>query len=365
MFGPSSIGTDRDALRRALHVSLRDVLMDVAADTGAVPNSGDPLFAQQQSQLRMQGSNPHLQAMASRHLAFPAGAMPQNPAFNMNAHVDQQQQLLNAAVMNEQRLLQQAREALTKQRLVMQEKKRQMILEENNQRMMEGSYLAFLREKMAAKGTLEPHEPSITPLALLALQGVRNGPQNQPVAPAAMPVAPVASQKKIANPLEALGSTLRNVDDPYVDVADMKDKTAVDPAQRKARGGVQIPFPEKLYTMLKEMEEQGKTDIVSFYSHGRAFGVHDPDRFVEEIMPKFFKMGKWNSFARQLNLYGFVRITTGPDAGGYYHELFLKGRPTLCQHMRRVGVPQGTDRRKNKAKGQSTDPDFYSMKPIA
>ena len=87
--------------------------------------------------------------------------------------------------------------------------------------------------------------------------------------------------------------------------------------------------------------------------------------FSTSNMPKFFKMGKWNSFARQLNLYGFVRITTGPDAGGYYHELFLKGRPTLCQHMRRVGVPQGTDRRKNKAKSQGTDPDFYAMKPIA
>ena len=367
MFGPSSTGTDRDALRRALHVSLRDVLMDVAADTAAVPNSRDSLFAQPQSQMRMRDENPHLQAMASRHLGFPAGAVSQNPSFNMNGSVDQQQQLFNAAaVMNEQRLLQQAREALTKQRLLMEEKKRQMLLEENNQRMMEGSYLAYLRGKMASKGKPEAQEANIPPLALLALQGRMSVQQNPSVvAPPAMPVAPVAAQKKISNPLEALGSTLRNVDDPYVDVSDMKDKTSLDPSQRKARGGVQIPFPEKLHTMLKEMEEQGKTDIVSFYSHGRAFGVHDPDRFVEEIMPKFFKMGKWNSFARQLNLYGFVRITTGPDAGGYYHELFLKGRPTLCQHMRRVGVPQGTDRRKNKAKSQGTDPDFYSMKPIA
>ena len=366
MFGPTN-GNDRDALRRALHVSLRDVLMDVAADTAAVPASRDAMFAPQQAQqqFRLHDENPHLQAMASRHLGFSSGMMGQNPAFNMNGSVDHQQ-LLNAAMMNEQRLLQQARNALTKQRLLAEEKKRQMLIEENKQRMLEGSYMAYLREKMSSKDKYDGQDSSIPPLALLALQGSRLAQQPQPIL-APPTTAPAPTQKKISNPLEALGSTLRNVDDAYVDVSDIQDKTAAaaDPAQRKARGGVQTPFPEKLHTMLQEMEAEGKTDIVSFYSHGRAFGVHDPDRFVDEIMPKFFKMGKWNSFARQLNLYGFVRITSGPDAGGYYHELFLKGRPNLSQHMRRVGVPQGTDRRKNKTKSQASDPDFYAMKPVA
>jgi len=117
--------------------------------------------------------------------------------------------------------------------------------------------------------------------------------------------------------------------------------------------------------MLKETEEAGKTDIVGFYPHGRAFGVFDMEKFVTEIMPKYFKQTRWNSFARQLNLYGFLRIGSGPDAGGYYHELFLKGRPTLCMHMRRVGVPGGEDRRKFRPKTNgSPDPDFYNMKPV-
>lgn len=363
MFGPSS-GNDRDALRRALHVSLRDVLMDVAADTATVPASRDAVFAPQQGQQQLGfNENPHLQAMASRHLGLSSGLMGQNSSYNMGASLDQQH-FLNAAMMNEQRLLQQARNALTKQRLLAEEKKRQMLLEENKQRMLEGSYMSYLREKMS-KDKPEGQDNNIPPLALLALQGSRMAQRHQEAAPPTMSTPSNASQKKISNPLEALGSTLRNVDDPYVDVSDIQEKSTSEPAQRKARGGVQIPFPEKMHTMLKAMEEQGKTDIVSFYSHGRAFGVHDPDRFVQEIMPKYFKMGKWNSFARQLNLYGFVRITSGPDAGGYYHELFLKGRPNLCQHMRRVGVPQGMDRRKNKTKSQASDPDFYAMKPVA
>jgi hypothetical protein len=116
--------------------------------------------------------------------------------------------------------------------------------------------------------------------------------------------------------------------------------------------------------MLMDIEKEGKTEIVSFYSHGRAFAIHDMDSFVYEIMPKYFKQSRLASFARQLNLYGFLRISTGPDTGGYYHELFLQGRPSLLHHMRRVGVPQGQDRRKFRPKQIAADPDFYSMKVI-
>jgi hypothetical protein len=62
---------------------------------------------------------------------------------------------------------------------------------------------------------------------------------------------------------------------------------------------------------------------------------------------------------------GFTRINSGPDAGGYYHELFLRGRPALSIHICRVGVPQATPRRRGvKAHDSMKTPDFYSMPPI-
>lgn len=169
--------------------------------------------------------------------------------------------------------------------------------------------------------------------------------------------------KHTSQTLNALGSSLRTRADPYIDVSHYAEAQPV--TSRRPRGGVAEPFPEKLHRMLNEVVADGHGDIVSFYAHGRAFGVHDMDRFCSEIMPKYFKQSKWNSFARQLNLYGFLRISNGPDAGGYYHELFLKGRPALSPYMRRVGVPAGDDRRKIRPKQQSaSDPDFYAMRPV-
>jgi hypothetical protein len=63
------------------------------------------------------------------------------------------------------------------------------------------------------------------------------------------------------------------------------------------------------------------------------------------------------SFQRQLNLYGFLRLTTPRDRGGYYHELFLRGRDDLVKVMLRTRV------KGNGIKGgaPSMQPDFYSM----
>ena len=133
--------------------------------------------------------------------------------------------------------------------------------------------------------------------------------------------------------------------------------------QRKGpKGGVKVPFPTKLHLMISKVEGSGLRHVVSWWDplhlvcvlffryatqtnkqcvhcirarqpHGRCFVVHKPKEFVADVMPTYFRQSKLTSFQRQLNLYGFVRITKGPDRGGYYHELFLRHKLFLCATM--------------------------------
>jgi hypothetical protein len=45
-------------------------------------------------------------------------------------------------------------------------------------------------------------------------------------------------------------------------------------------------FPVQLYSMLREVEGDGLSHIVSWQPHGRAFLVHDKEAFVNQVIPR-------------------------------------------------------------------------------
>mmetsp|Transcript_12001 Transcript_12001/g.28695 ORF Transcript_12001/g.28695 Transcript_12001/m.28695 type:complete len:353 (+) Transcript_12001:120-1178(+) len=98
-------------------------------------------------------------------------------------------------------------------------------------------------------------------------------------------------------------------------------------------------FPWKLHEMLDVVEQRGETSVVSWLPGGKAFRVHNPTQFVDQIMKKCFNQTKYKSFQRQLNLWGFERvIRESAEKGSYFHPLFLRGRRDLCQEMARQKV---------------------------
>jgi HSF-type DNA-binding len=121
-----------------------------------------------------------------------------------------------------------------------------------------------------------------------------------------------------------------------------------------------IPFPIKLYEMIEQMDSDGLSQVVSWQPHGRCFQVHEPEAF-KHLLQNYFKLSKIASFQRQLNLYGFQRLTAGLDKGSYYHELFLRNRSDLVGQIHRVKV-KGTSVR---AKANPQDePNFYMYPPV-
>ena len=79
-------------------------------------------------------------------------------------------------------------------------------------------------------------------------------------------------------------------------------------------------------------------------------------------MPHFFKQSKYASFQRQLNLYGFTRITNrGPDKGAVYHPCFVRNQQELVQNMTRRRIKGNMVR---KAILPEHQPNFYAKNEL-
>lgn len=86
---------------------------------------------------------------------------------------------------------------------------------------------------------------------------------------------------------------------------------------------------------LYELVDAGPPTVVSWSESGLSFLVSNTEIFCDEILPRHFRHNKLTSFQRQLNLYGFHRISKGIDAGRYRHPLFQRGRLDLLSSIKR------------------------------
>ena len=98
------------------------------------------------------------------------------------------------------------------------------------------------------------------------------------------------------------------------------------------------PFVRKAYQIVSD---NSTNEIVSWSEDGKSFTIHDPHRFEQSILPNYFKHNNLCSFVRQLNTYGFRKITTDILSGGqeFAHESFQRDYPdVLSEVVRRANV---------------------------
>jgi len=109
--------------------------------------------------------------------------------------------------------------------------------------------------------------------------------------------------------------------------------------RQKSGVGPQLSFLEKLVKML----DDENPDIVSWTTDGEAFVICDQQRFAGEVLPKYFRSAKWNSFQRQLNLYNFYVHNKSFDRLVYANPLFRRGRMDLIRLIKRSPVKRKAD----------------------
>ncbi|XP_052861614.1 uncharacterized protein LOC128268530 [Anopheles cruzii] len=105
--------------------------------------------------------------------------------------------------------------------------------------------------------------------------------------------------------------------------------------------GAGVPaFLAKLWRLV---EDSDTNDLISWSTDGRSFIIQNQAQFAKELLPLNYKHNNMASFIRQLNMYGFHKITS-IDNGGlrfdkdemeFTHPCFQKDHPYLLEHIKR------------------------------
>ncbi|XP_068663006.1 heat stress transcription factor B-3-like [Aristolochia californica] len=91
------------------------------------------------------------------------------------------------------------------------------------------------------------------------------------------------------------------------------------------------PFLLKTHMLV---EDPATDEIISWNPQGTTFIVWQPAEFARDLLPTIFKHCNFSSFVRQLNTYGFRKVSSG--RWEFQNDLFRRGeRELLCEIKRR------------------------------
>ncbi|KAI1319539.1 hypothetical protein EDD11_003809 [Mortierella claussenii] len=102
---------------------------------------------------------------------------------------------------------------------------------------------------------------------------------------------------------------------------------------------VRSMFVDKLFRMVEDPTIQ---HLISWAKEGDMFYVYNCIKLSDAILPKFFKHNNWQSFVRQLNMYGFHKKESNLNRKNpetqrwqFYHPHFQRDFPHLRKNIKR------------------------------
>ena len=105
----------------------------------------------------------------------------------------------------------------------------------------------------------------------------------------------------------------------------------------------QSPITAFLAKLWALVNDPSCDDLIAWDPSGGSFHVYDQARFAREILPRYFKHNNFASFIRQLNMYGFRKMSTiehgslknERDDIEFAHPNFIRGQESLLESIKR------------------------------
>ncbi|CAB4483347.1 unnamed protein product [Rhizophagus irregularis] len=186
----------------------------------------------------------------------------------------------------------------------------------------------FFTSQSEPPGTSLPGSSTSTPLV--------TSPFHEPLVAPVTTTSPTSSTNltNVSPPAQSTNSNTATTTSTTTTIA------TTTPTTPAAAHKTQAAFVNKLYTMVEDPSIQ---HLISWAPSGDVFSVSNPTEFSKSVLPQYFKHNNWQSFVRQLNMYGFHKVndmfhanpTSESQAWEFKHPDFRRGQLLALQNIKR------------------------------